>query len=93
MCVAVCYSVLQCVAVCCSLYLDTVWRRLRGCLKLQVIFRKMAINHRALLWEMTYRDKASYGSLQQMTHMYHMAEYGVATISRLLKVIGLFCRI
>ena len=72
---------------------STVWRRYIVCLKLQVSFRKRATNYRALLWEMTYRDKASYGSLQQMTHMYHMAEYGVATISRLLKIIGLFCRI
>ena len=39
----------------------TRWRRLTGCLKLQVIFRKRAINYRALLQEMTYKDKASYG--------------------------------
>ena len=38
------------------------WRRPIGCLKLQVIFRKRAINYRALLQEMTYKDKASYGS-------------------------------
>ena len=42
--------------------LITGWRRPIGCLKLQVIFRKRATNHRALLRKMTYKDKASYGS-------------------------------
>jgi len=42
--------------------LDTGWRRLIGCLKLQVIFRKRATNYRALLRKMTYEDKASYDS-------------------------------
>jgi len=37
-------------------------RRPIGCLKLQVIFRKRATNYRALLREMAYKDKASYGS-------------------------------
>jgi len=41
---------------------STGWRRLRGCLKLQVIFRKRATNYRALLRKMTYEDKASYDS-------------------------------
>jgi len=41
---------------------DTGWRRLRGCLELQVIFRKRATNYRALLRKMTYEDKASYDS-------------------------------
>jgi len=41
---------------------DTGWRRLIGCLKLQVNFRKRATNYRALLQKMTYQDKASYGS-------------------------------
>jgi len=40
----------------------TGWRRPIGCLKLQVNFRKRAIQYRALLREMTYKDKASYGS-------------------------------
>ena len=40
---------------------DTGWRRLIGCLKLQVIFHK-ATNYRALLQKMTYKDKASNGS-------------------------------
>jgi len=33
-----------------------------GCLKLWVSFRKRATNYRALLREMTYKDKASYES-------------------------------
>jgi len=38
------------------------WRRLIGCLQLQVIFRKRATNHGPLLQEMTYKDEASYES-------------------------------
>jgi len=41
---------------------DTGWRRPIGCLDLQVIFRKRATNYRALLWKMTYEDKAIYDS-------------------------------
>ena len=41
----------------------TGWRRLIGCLKLQVISCKRATNCRALLRKMTYKDTASYGSL------------------------------
>ena len=100
-CVAVCCSVVQRVAVsysvqccervamCCSScegllqvrctgpvcgYVDSYravcnagWRRPIGCLKLQVIFRKRAVNYRALSWKMTYKDKASYGSSPQCT--------------------------
>jgi len=42
-------------------------RRPIGCLKLQVIFRKRATNHRALLRKMTYTDKASYFSTPPFT--------------------------
>jgi len=41
---------------------DTGWQRPIGCLKLQVIFRKRATNYRAVLWNMTYKHKASCGS-------------------------------
>ena len=41
---------------------DIGCRRLIGCLTLQVIFRKRATNYRALLREMTCKDKASYDS-------------------------------
>ena len=37
----------------------TGWQGLIGCLKLQVVFRKRATNYRALLRNMTWRDKAS----------------------------------
>jgi hypothetical protein len=37
----------------------TGWRKLTGCLKLYVIFRKKATDYRALLRKMTYGDKAS----------------------------------
>jgi len=81
-CVAVCCSVLQCVVLYISSYplyaagaiihicihhlyhlhkfesslplVGTGWRRLIGCLNLQVIFRKTATNYRALLRKMTY---------------------------------------
>jgi len=39
------------------------WRKLIGCLKLQVTFRKGATKYRALLQKITYQHKASYGSL------------------------------
>jgi len=42
--------------------ISTGWRRPIGCLKLQVIVRKRATNHRALLWKTTYKDEASYAS-------------------------------
>ena len=45
----------------------TGWRRLIGCLKLQVIFRKRATNYRALSRKITYEDTASYGSLPPCT--------------------------
>jgi len=44
-------------------WVGTGWPRLIGCLKLQVIFRKTAMNYRALLRKMTYKDKAFCGSL------------------------------
>ena len=47
--------------------LATEWRRLIGCLKLQVILRKRATNYRALLRKMTYRDKASHDSTPPCT--------------------------
>jgi len=36
----------------------TGWRRCIGCLKLPVSFRKKAMNYRALLRKMTYKDQA-----------------------------------
>ena len=41
---------------------STGWRRLIGCLQLQVIFHKRATKYRVLLRKMTCKDKTSYGS-------------------------------
>ena len=41
---------------------ETRWLRTKGCLKSQVIFRKRATNHSALLRKMTYKDEATYAS-------------------------------
>ena len=49
---------------------DTGWRWFIGCLKLKVSFCKRATNYRTLLREMTYKDKASYGSSPLCTHKY-----------------------
>jgi len=38
---------------------NTRWRRVLGCLKLQVIFCRRAANSRGCLQKMTYQDKAS----------------------------------
>jgi len=46
---------------------STGWQRPTGCLKLQVILRRRAINDRALLRKMTFKDKASYGSSPPFT--------------------------
>ena len=46
----------------CILHFFTGWRRLRGCLELQIIFRKRATNYRALLQKLTYEDTAPYES-------------------------------
>ena len=51
---------------------DTGWRRLIGCLKLQVIFRNRANNYRALLRKITYENKASYATLYFSTSLSHL---------------------
>jgi len=80
--------------------ISTGWRRLIGCLKLQVIFRKRATNYRALLRKLTHEHMASYGSsppcmcicaciyIWRSKHIY--VHHGEATISRLLKIISPF---
>ena len=57
-CVAVYRSVLQRAAAYC-----TGWRGPIGCLKIKVIFHKRTTNNRAVLREMTYKNKASYSEL------------------------------
>ena len=64
--------VLQCCSVSdvhdCSLSLfPTGWRGVIGCLQSQVIFRKRATHHRALLQKMTYKEKAFYDATPPCT--------------------------
>jgi len=47
----------------------TGWQRPIGCLKLQVIFRKRATNHRALLRKISHEDEASYDSWPPCIHI------------------------
>ena len=49
----------------------TGWRRRRGCLKLQVIFRKRATNCRALLREFTYESYSYESGVSQIRSMSH----------------------
>ena len=72
---SVCVRVFVCVCVCIyihvyiSVYIymiihksaGTGWRRLIGCLKLQVIFRKRATNYRALWRKMTHEQRHPMG--------------------------------
>ena len=75
----------------------TGWRRLIGSPKLQIIFHKRATKYRSLLRKMTYKDKGSYESSPpyntQLVCRICVHSYVVATISRLLRIIRLFCRI
>jgi len=85
------------------IYTRTGWRRLIGSPKLQIIFPKRATEYRSLVRKMTYEDKGSYESSPPcigylfsnriFSPLSLFLAYGVATISRLLKIIGLFCRI
>jgi len=61
----------------------TGWRRVIGCLKLQVTFRKRATNYRALLRKMTGRDKACYDSTPPCRHMHGfiLVRFGCARVS------------
>jgi len=72
----------------------TGWRRLIGSPKLQILFHNRATKYRSRLRKMTYKDKGSYESLPPCAHLYSTSlpkcRYGVATISRLLKIKGLF---
>ena len=79
-------------------FLITGWRRLIGSPKLQVIFHKRATKYRSLLRKMTYKDKGSYESLPPCTARTIACQspvktnYAVALLSRIDKMIGLFCK-
>jgi len=54
------------------------------CIKLQVVFRKKATNHGALLRKMTYEDKASYDSglvFKEACHVHIQCLIAVAQVS------------
>ena len=65
-CVSVCVGAL----LCARLIRCTGWRRLIGCLKLQVMFRKRATNYRALLQKTTCEDMAPYDPTPPCTSVY-----------------------
>ena len=78
----------------------TGWRRLIGCLKLQVIFRKRATNYGALLRKMTYQDKTSYGAQHPVRQwnglLMECIELAAAVIvwhisANQPRIVGLFC--
>ena len=71
---------------------DTGWRGDIGYLNLYVISRKRATNYRALLREMTYKDQEHYEFTPTCTYSLCRHAYGVATMSSLLEIIGLFCK-
>jgi len=62
--------------------ISTGWRRPKGCLRLQVSFRKRATNYWALLQEMTCKDKASYASSPPSTELtFEIFSYGSFSVS------------
>ena len=69
------------------------WCRQRrvGCLKLQVVFRKRATNYRALLQQITYKYKASYGSSPPCTNGYMCALQCVAVCCSALQCVAVCC--
>jgi len=83
--VAVCGSVLQCVAVCCSLLQFVAVR----CSYITV--QTFNILQCIVVYRSVLQCVAVCCSVCQCFYRY--PKYGVATISRLLKIIGLFCRI
>ena len=54
----------------CSHRASTRWRRLIGCLKVQIIFHPRATKYRSLLQKITYTDKASYHSTPPCNSVY-----------------------
>jgi len=67
------------------------WWRLTGCLKLQVIFRKRATNHRALLRKTTCNDKASYGSLPPCTPHCNTLRRTAIYCTTLMRCTAIYC--
>ena len=83
-CMCICIYLLFVIAVLCLVRhalrnMHTGWRRPIRCLKLQVIFRKRATNCRALLQEMTCKDKAFYDSTPPYTSRTHGNSFCMCT--------------
>ena len=64
-------------------------------LKIMGLFCKRALQNRRYSAKETYNFKEPTNRSLPITQLMHLCvmSYGVATISRLLKIIGLFCRI
>jgi len=94
-CIVTHWSALQHVALLCTIS-STGRRRLIGCLKLQLIFRKRATNYGALLQKITCKDKASYVSTppcmtvstwkSYITEIHHIAKLKFLSISRKIQI-------
>jgi len=96
-CAAVCCSVLQCVAVCCVKCCSVGIRMRQRHTSLQYTAKQRKILHHTATHCHTLQHTA-----KQRNILHHTATqcktaaalllYGVATLSRLLKIIGLFCK-
>jgi len=106
-CVAVCCSVLQCVAVCCSvelactmLHVWCIWSSHLTHLWMNHFMNKPgsfnSLQYTCVFWIRTLRCVCWCPSVVHMKALHDSSLnescYGVATISRLLKMITLFCR-
>ena len=90
-------STLHCVTVCCNVFFRALLRtaacyRVAETHRMPYVYRSFSGKEHTIsgsFAENNLQLKASYGSLPPYT----VCCYGVATISRLLQIIGLFCRI
>jgi len=84
-CVAVCCSVLQCVAVCCTVLRQPYLHDVAARMLLHPLLHAYIHTHPFTCMHICTRPYVYFNI--------HHSQYGVATISRLLKIVGLFCRI
>ena len=89
-CIAVCCSVLQCVAVCCSVFQCVAV----CCSVLQCVPVCCSVSQCVAVWRTVLQCDADKFVSNSMPPRAAIAEcYAVATVSRIDKIIGLFCRI